>query len=529
MRWFAAGWALVCLASGMMACTEDDGGDADSGAAPVVDATVDGSIEVDTGPVEDAAPRPDMAPVEVDMGDDRCVTACERLGRCAIEQCEGIGGDDAAAVEAACGALCGETPMLANVINGAGDCGTVVEFGRDRLPALLGEACDDGGDEPDPLPTDIPCPFPCEAGEQCLGGYCVRDDGTCETDYHCRPDREVCDEGTCVVAQLAECRESTACGEELECRIYDPSPLASGFCMLPCGADAECPLNQSCQAQLGQVCYFEFCGGQTNNGTLYQDCTIGVDFAGTCYPLAQGSAAQGQPGYCLEAGTAEVGAPCDNVAPERNEADAALRCVPGALCFGDPDNPLDPADENDERGQCTQLCDPREESPCPEGTYCLDYSNPDDPATAFDETQYIGVCYPSDCSVIDAEACDEGEECRVLAATTDRGNCIADTGEAALGEACEGIDDCAGNAICGGNNRDESVCVALCDPAADGAECGEEQICFQQDETWQIGFCIYGPPEPPAPDGGMPAPDGGINPDAGPEPDQGVEPDAGAM
>lgn len=508
MRRTVSGWGISCaLALFVMGCTGTDADDADARPAPAVDATLDATAPLlDAGTDSDVpdrgpTPDPDAAP----MPQLACDIACSRLARCAIERCEDIGGDDAPGIEEACGALCAMTPQLASVLNGADGCTTVVDFGRDRLPELLGDACG-VEDMPDPLPTDIPCPYPCEDTEQCLGGFCVRDDGTCVTDYHCRPESETCDDGTCEPAQFAECRASDACAEDQECRSFSADPFAPGLCIHPCEADADCPYSESCQEGLGNICYFEFCGPQTGNGTLYEDCTVG-QFGGTCYPLSVDQARQGQPGYCIEAGTAPVGAPCDNEAEGRDPASAALRCAPGALCFADGDDPLDPRDENDERGECTSLCDPRAPTTCVEGEFCLDFSAVDDPTTDFDETQFIGVCYRSDCAAFGGDDCPEGQACRILATSTDRGTCVPD-GVVPVGAACETIDDCLGTAICGGNNRDMQVCIALCRPGVAG-ECAADQFCYS-DPGQVVGFCIYPSEDFPAPDGGIDA-DGGLD------------------
>lgn len=497
-------WGATCALMLLAGCTESPGGD-DPDAAPAPDTAVDGHTPDTAEPAPDAAPdaRSDTAPPE-----DRCPAACQRLTACAIEQCDGIGGDDGPAVEAACLTLCAETPPLANVLLGADGCGTVVDFGSDRLDQLAGDACGGGMSvEPDPLPTDIPCPWECEAGERCLGGYCVRDDGTCDTDYHCRPDREVCgDDGRCQPAQFAPCRGVADCAEGFECRYFDPDPFANGTCIRPCGGDADCPFGEGCNVAFGNLCYPIVCGPGTGNGALYRDCAV-VDAPGTCYPLSLGQQRQGTPGICVEGGTAEVGAECDSQAEERTEESAALRCVPGALCFGDPDNPLDPNGSRDGRGECTNLCDPRDPgATCGEGETCLDYSQPDDPTTQFDETQYIGVCYRFECDIFDAESrCAEGERCALVGVEYSGGVCAPD-GQAGVGEPCEAYEDCAGNAICGGNGRGEQVCVAACRPDAEGA-CPEDQSCYTE-EGWAMGFCIYAPP------------DGGV--DMGPE-DMGPE------
>lgn len=519
---------LALLAVG---CNGESDGDSqpDPEPEPTADGTVDAQPE-DAGPVVDAEPAPDAAPM------DPCPDACQRLALCAVDECEAIGADASAGIAEACEALCAATPTVASVLNGA-DCATAIEFGIDRLPELFADGeCVNMSVEPDPLPNDIPCPWACQDGEQCLGGYCVRDDGTCDTDYHCRPDREVCgDDGECEPAQFAACRGLNDCAEGFECRYFDPDPFADGTCIRPCGGNPDCPFGEECNVGFGNLCYPAICGQGTGNGTVYLDCTVGGN-VGTCYPLTVGQAQQGQPGFCIEGGTAEVGAPCDNQAEERNPESAALRCVPGSVCFGDPDDPRNPYDMENEVGECTRLCDPRDpDATCIEGEICLDFSSADDPNTQFNEQNFLGACYRTDCDALDPEACpEEGQACRVLSAANREGRC-GPAGEVPVGEACSEEDPCAGTAICGGNGREQQVCVAMCDPEAE-SPCPDEQYCYRED-NWNVGFCLFLPEGQPQPDMGPPdeadmgPPDDpdmgpGADPDMGPppaDPDMGIE------
>ncbi|MCA9541740.1 MAG: hypothetical protein KC620_22745 [Myxococcales bacterium] len=506
--------ALALLAVfALAACDTQESDDPAPPDVTVADAAPDVAL-ADATPPADAAPPVDAAP-QADAAPDPCETACARLTECAVNECEGDAPVDAAAISAECAALCAATPPLANVLIGAETCETVLDFGRDRLGEGFEDACP-GAPVDNGLPpprTDVPCPFECHEGEQCLDGYCVRDDGTCDTDYHCLPGRAVCEEGRCAPAEFAPCRGDRDCHSGHQCRFFNPDPLAPGTCVIPCQADDPCPFEHECNLDFGGLCYFAICGPGTGNGTLYQDCAVGAA-PGTCYPLSLGQARQGQPGYCIEGGTAPVGAPCDSQARTRDEASAALRCAPGGVCFGDADNPLDPDDEADSQGECVNLCDPRNPTTCTDLETCFDFSGQDDPDTAFDETQPIGACLRTDCSVFAPADCGEGQHCTLYTVTNDRGRC-GPAGEVALGAPCQNQDDCAGNAICGGNGRDEMVCVADCDPM--GEACPEGQFCYAE-PTWRVGFCIYAPPEA---DGGAP--------DAGPA-DAAVDaeaPDAG--
>ena len=196
--------------------------------------------------------------------------------------------------------------------------------------------------------------------EVCVGGQCVRPDGTCDTDYHCRIGVEQCQDGTCRTAQFAECRAEADCtGADQSCYSFSPDPLAPGNCFIGCETDDACPPSETCNAQAG-VCYYVFCGPGSPNGDVFGACDVGAR-GGTCYPLPEGNAnAQGTPGICLEAdGDAPLGAPCDAQATARTPENRAVQCAAGGICFGDPDDPREPGAVLDGQGTCNALCDPR--------------------------------------------------------------------------------------------------------------------------------------------------------------------------
>ncbi len=509
----SVGWVWAPLAAlALASCVQDAGGDSPRAEVEVEDVavTADGALDAAPAPV-DAAPVPDASPIEADADGPtpRCAEACERLLACIVERCEEATAAQAAAAREACATRCDVQPALASVVLGSETCQTVVDFGRDALGADL-EACDDAI-EPPPLPEDIPCRFPCEAGERCLGGNCVRGDGSCVTDYHCRPGQQVCEDGGCVPGEFAPCRGDGDCHAGHACRFFDPDPLANGTCIIPCAEDRACPFAQACNEAFGDLCYFEFCGPGTGNGTLYEGCEVGAE-PGTCYPLARGSAAQGQPGYCIEGGTAARGAVCDAQADERSPASAAQRCLPGTLCIGDPDDPADPHNTNEGRGACSSLCDPRAPSTCTPDEVCVDFSTPDDPTTAFDEALSIGACFEVDCDLVGLQGCPAGEVCRVVAVTTPRGRC-GPAGDVPSGAPCADQADCAGRAVCGGDGRDPMVCVADCD-LRDPDGCPPGLGCYAED-GWAVGFCIWGVPPPPPPPADAGVEDAGAA-DAGP-------------
>jgi hypothetical protein len=495
-RWLAV---LVALATG--ACAVDN---EEAEADPGADAAAAGGQGGDGGqsgeqPAPDAgggaggAGGQDGAGGQGGAGGgpaDACVEACARMSACSIEVCEGFEAGDAGALGAACAAACGPNPAFATVVRGAEGCDTVVDFGRSVFDDAYRAACESGEPEPDPDDPST-CRFPCaDEGEACREGHCVRADGSCVTDYHCRTGVETCEEGRCVPAQFAECRSSADCHEPAQsCRFFDQDPLANGSCVFTCETDDQCPQSEMCMPAFGNICYYAFCGAGQNNGTVYGACTLGGNgqWGGVCYPLARGSQPPGggEIGVCLEGGSAAKGAPCDSQAEGRDEAARALQCGPGLICFGDDDDPENPVDPPVRQGTCVSLCDPRAPA-CAEDEACLDFSAGDSPETpGYDDTLAIGVCYPSDCDVLEPDACPEGEACRAYVLTLRAGQCHP-AGQAGALEPCETSDDCAGGGICG-DAEGGTVCYLPCD--VEGDPCPEGLVCYA-DPTWAVGICV---------------------------------------
>jgi hypothetical protein len=305
------------------------------------------------------------------------------------------------------------------------------------------------------------CRWECAENEVCTEGSCLRADGSCVTDYHC-PERETCVEGQCQTRFFASCDMgfpvNETCAEGQQCI----NTQSGGACFFSCAANADCPMHMTCQvlAQgLPQLCYYEFCDANELNGP----CTIEEGRPGTCRPLQEAFA---EAGLCLEAGEAANGADCESEADARNPDDRALICAPGNLCTNDPDNALDPADENDERGTCSALCNPVAADMCGEGAACIQFGRPDNPQTPDDETFNFGLCRPTDCTLLGDE-CGEGQTCQALTFASANGTC-RDIGELGLGESCETNEDCGANTVCG-NAGSGPICIAYCEEG--------EQVC----------------------------------------------------
>lgn len=327
-------------------------------------------------------------------------------------------------------------------------------------------------------PAPIPCRSPCAVGESCEQTRCVRVDGTCQTAYHCRLGQR-CLDGLCVADEFTACADDAACGPGQRCVPVDER----GVCLAACARDDECPVDRACRADLG-ACYYTVCGPGTDNGPLLGGCGFGsgLDRAGTCLPFGTPG---GAPGYCVEAGLAAPGEPCDTQVEGREPNDRALRCRPGAVCHDDPDDPLDPEMAWETRGICAALCAPGADAACPPEAACVDFGAPDDPETPADDPLVIGLCLDADCRVLDPDGCPGGSRCRPYGLGDDAGRC-GPAGAAGPGEACRSEDDCADVALCVSRGAG-TECLTVCDPV-DADPCGGGR-CYSED-GWGFGVCL---------------------------------------
>ena len=193
-----------------------------------------------------------------------------------------------------------------------------------------------------------------------------------------------------------------------------------------------------------------------------------------------------QPGICLEAGQVQAGGVCNAQAEERDAASRAQQCGPGMICFGDPDDSLDPARNWGQTGECAVLCDPRG-ARCGGGETCVDFSSQNDDSTAdYDETRTLGICLTVECTVGTggASGCGAGEQCRPFTLTANQGEC-GPAGNVAVGGPCETIADCADEAFCG-DPGGGPVCLATCDEASPA--CGEGTMCINN--GWGFAICL---------------------------------------
>jgi len=345
-----------------------------------------------------------------------------------------------------------------------------------------GQVCNDASGQ-----CEVGCPYACGPAEQCTDGHCVRLNGTCDTDYHCEVGTQECRGGRCVTAQFSDCTNDPAlCDAQTQTCI---NAGASSICLVACQTDDICPQHMGC-IEGAQVCYYTLCGAAEGNGNVYGACSAGSaqQWAGTCLPLAVGDpAAPGPEGLCLEAGSATEGRPCNSQATGRTAGDRAQQCGSGMLCYGDPDDALNPSLDFDATGTCATLCDPRAGRGCAGGRQCIDFSDRDDPATpAFDETRALGLCLTSDCRMAQGAACGAGRACRPFNLVTDLGAC-GPAGAAGIGERCTTSTDCADEAFCG-DPGGGSVCIATCTADAD---CANGGMCVRNQEAgWAYGLCL---------------------------------------
>jgi hypothetical protein len=450
------------------------------------------------GPVVDAAdpPVPDGA-----AGPAPCTEACDRALSCAASVCEGLDENEAEGLRRSCSGLCLSNPAFATVVSGSQTCEDVVAFLRDTEEPAFANACPLPGPPP-PMPDGGECRFPCQGDEVCVEGHCVRPDGTCAGDIHCRFATERCLEGRCVAAEFAPCRGDETCAPDQFCLVDPANPLAEGSCVFDCRDDRACPFHERCFPEYGGLCYYETCGEEMANGEPGGACRIGGPGGqdGTCFPLPA-SSGEGV-GVCLEAGEAVEGALCDLQVEGRDAASRAVQCAPGTYCWGDYDDDALPPETWTQQGECAGLCDPRTPT-CSEGRTCLDLSNGDDPATPEDDTRFLGICLALECALFASAAepaeppadpaapdCAEGEACRVTAVSTARGTCGPEGAVERFGP-CETADDCAGIAFCGEAGAPTTVCIPLCDPSAMPSTCADGELCYAE-AGWVVGFCVPG-------------------------------------
>lgn len=408
-----------------------------------------------------------------------CVQTCEDSADCGGDRRCLANGDDQICFEG-----CDEIPCRAGWA-----CNPLGEGINVCLPDCREVGCGEGGicDQQSGIcqPPPPACPYPCEGDEVCERDRCVRPDQTCVTDYHCAPELR-CREGRCITPEFSSCQIAGDCDPSQTCL---PLQSGGGLCLYRCANDAACPADRAClnTESDGAVCYYILCGASRQNGAVYGTCNGGSQgqWPGSCVPVEVGNPASPNDfGLCVEAGTAQVGQPCNAQERGRDAASRVEQCVGGALCVEDPDDPLDPQQDWAARGYCAQMCNPQRPS-CAAGEGCVDFGASDDPETPADETRLLGLCLVSDCQ-LPSNDCAGGLNCLPYSLRDNLGVCTP-PGQLALGEPCAQSADCRDQALCA-NAGEGDVCLALCDPQeANG--CPAAQFCASQPE-WGFGVCL---------------------------------------
>ncbi len=324
------------------------------------------------------------------------------------------------------------------------------------------------------------CRYPCRVGESCTSGRCVRNDGTCLTDYHCSLD-DFCFRGTCVRTGDVSCLSVDDCSDSQRCL---PTFDGMGECAVLCTSDQDCPIHRICNSEY-RACLPRTCGSGTNNGSIYQVCsmTAANRSDGTCLPAALHD---GVPGglsrYCHESGSAQRGHACDAQVRGRDLDSLSLRCEPRTLCFGDPDDPLEPIQQSRGRGICRAVCWPDGQE-CESGLACVRVAPPDDPITADVDGYDLALCLPADCTLFGA-LCDGGTVCQPFGLWSQVGSC-RQSGPRTNGQSCERNADCEESALCL-SDLNGRQCMALCDP--DNPSC-LSGVCYSE-PAWAYGICL---------------------------------------
>jgi hypothetical protein len=282
---------------------------------------------------------------------------------------------------------------------------------------------------------------------------------------------QVCRSGRCEMSEAVRCNGSAMCSENQRCI---PTSDNDGHCAPLCQADAECPLHRECDPMF-RACVYRACGRDSGNGVMLSQCVLGSQdqLMGTCLPLG-GNQRDNDTGYCAESGTSGQGEPCDAQAVSRSAESRAAQCHPGSLCFGDPDDPLEPVLEHLGRGACRDLCN-SQQARCGEGLECVD----------FDEGEAaLGLCVPSDCVVFSEDSCVDDLGCVPFSWWSARGTCQP-VGQALPGQFCSSAQDCLRPSLCV-NQQAGPVCISICN--GENTPCMQGQ-CFQE-PSWSFGVCL---------------------------------------
>ncbi len=275
----------------------------------------------------------------------------------------------------------------------------------------------------------------CRTGDGCCPRGCVH-----STD-------EDCEEGTAELGDPClvnvDCASGTCLSEEL-------NGWPDGYCSQGCSDDRPCPEGSHCgytNAEGVGFCMIS-CDG---------DCERAPEYG--CYDRDRRGADECAP---VGIGEGAPGGPCESVADcaggERADCGVEYYDFRG--------------------GYCTVSCS--DEVACPEGSHC-GFQDEDGNGWCLASCEGDGDCREDGYMCYDRDG-DEMDECHMAA-----------TGDGAVGDACEGLWDCAGGlfGICGGpeGGWPEGYCTLFCTPDV-GVDCTGDSTCVEFGEGQH--FCIDG-------------------------------------
>lgn len=312
---------------------------------------------------------------------------------------------------------------------------------------------------PDAPDVSVPATFSYVCEPACGDGEFCGPDSTCYRGApSCTATNQTCDPAVASTSQELYCEPA-----------YDSSV---GYCRRRCTVGEGCPDGESCGAvRPGSeitVCR-RTC--QDDDECLALDrCTasrFGYCRAG-CVPFYDGQCddetqclpTQADSGYCDVRGDVPVDGVCD--------VGAGLVCVAGALC-------LTTAAGN----RCIQGCNPSQDADAPGG--CGGGHN----VCGELQDRTLGICAQT-CDIFDAERqCDAPEQgCTYQGGT---GGVCFHRGGRAIGQSCDGHQDCVGNLACV-DNMCRPLCLRTAGPDDEGA-CDEGLRCRTLSGP-SLGYCI---------------------------------------
>ena len=331
---------------------------------------------------------------------------------------------------------------------------------------------DTGPDTGDTGTTDTGSTASCTTTAECVSRFgsnfgCVA--GVCTevaANAPCAFDGQACTNPATQETDTFVCITETA-GADPVCRQFCNATDADAT------ASSDCPASFYC-LEVG----VENIDGLTG-ACLPGDCTTNIFDAtacggtGTCLPIGNGAS------FCVSAGTATVGGPCN--LDTSDAPPASDLCAPGLLCTGN--RCIEPCNRANGNADCTG------------GDACLG---------AYENTprNRPGLCGQS-CAAFSVGSCDAGQSCQPIIgrAGLNVWTCLDENAGPtyALGEVCDPAANCVEGSLCIADGEDGlgnpvNRCVAFCDPADELSGFGtcatfpNPEICAPS-RVSGVGFC----------------------------------------